>query len=340
MKEIYKDYLKRLNEQREAELTNNSAIIQNFIDFCHCKNIKLTRDNFDYVVTIGIVAEFPNLVSLLNNKIISDKENLFDVSVLEREYKKRFASGYYYSENYMVMAHPYFRRGHYKNSNYAPRFIDIFWSYNKIDIQKYLAIDTDRVRVNVDDVMYMELDTWFGARFQNDISHIEDGIVKLRPPLGLEPSDIEFFFGNTYSLDIKWSSKNGIKVFQAEEFKAENSKIIKNGKEFYPVKYLHSEFDTNTGNFRHFDGAIHFYDENEYFQRRDNDLNIDQKIAHQIKPNSQKLFKINGHIKTADWVNLASHYLTGDPLIIEYFEGQLPEDIQDVVTKILESRQK
>jgi hypothetical protein len=101
MKEIYKNYLKRLNEQREEELTKSSDLIQNFIDFCHHKNIELTRENFDYVVTIGIVAEFPNLVSLLNKNIISDKEDLFDVSVLEKEYKKRFVSGYYYSENYV-----------------------------------------------------------------------------------------------------------------------------------------------------------------------------------------------------------------------------------------------
>ncbi|MGD0754585.1 MAG: hypothetical protein ABR927_05935 [Bacteroidales bacterium] len=340
MNEIFNDYQKRMNEQREEELIKNSALVQNFIDFCLDKNIQLTWDNFDFIVTIGIVAIFPNLVTILNNNITSDKEDLFYVDVLENEYKKQpFASGYYYSDNYMVMAHPYFRRGHYENNNYAPRFIDIFWSYNKPGNQKYLAIDKDRVRVNVDNLMYMELDTWFGARFENEISRIGNGIVKLRPPLGLEPSDIDFFFGNTYSLDIKWSSKNGIKVFQAEEFKAENSRIIKNGKEFYPVKYLHSEFDINMGKFRHFDGAIHFYTENEYFQRRDNDLNFSQKTGNPIKPNSQKLFKINGQIETTDWVNLASHYLTGDPLIIEYFEGKLPNNIQDTVDKIIKYRQ-
>ncbi len=100
----------------------------------------------------------------------------------------------------------------------------------------------------------MELDTWYGAKFQRNISDIEDGVVKLRPPLDFEPSDIEILFGNTYSLDIKWSSKKDIKVFQSEDFKAESSKIIRNGKEYFPARYVHAEYDSLTGKFRHFDG--------------------------------------------------------------------------------------
>jgi hypothetical protein len=240
----------------------------------------------------------------------------------------------------MVMAHPYFRRGYYKNSNFAPRFIEIFSGYNKDTIQKYLAIDNDRVRINVDNSMYMEFDTWYGAKFINTISDIQDGIVKLRPPLGLEPSDIEFFFGNTYSLDIKWTSKNGIKVFQAEEFKADKSRIVKNGNEYYPVKYIHAEFDIHAGTFRHFDGAIHFYTEEEYYQRRENDFNYNSKNSLQLKTLSQKLFKVNGQVTIEEWVNLVSHYLTGNPLIFEYFEGKLPDNILDTVEKLKTSRNK
>jgi hypothetical protein len=235
----------------------------------------------------------------------------------------------------MLMAHPYFRRGHYQNNNFAPHFIDVFWGYNKDNIQKYIAIDSDRVRINVDNRMYMEFDTWYGAKFKNTISDIEDGIVKLRPPLGLESFDIEFFFGNTYSLDIKWTSKHGIKVFQAEEFKADKSRIIKNGNEYYPVKYLHAEFDNQAGTFRHFDGAIHFYTEEEYYQRRDSDFNYNNKNSLQLKTLSQKLFKVNGRVTTEEWINLVSHYLQGDPLIFEYFEGKLPDNILDTVEKLL-----
>ena len=339
--DILKRYQQQQFEERMEELSKNSTLIQSFIDFCDSKQIKLTKNNFDYVQTIGIVATYPNIVHLLNNKVSTDKEELVDVSILEKEFKKeQFASGYYYSDKFMVMAHPYFRRGHHKNSNFAPRFIDIFWGYNKTDIQKYIAIDSDRVRINVDNRMYFEADTWYGAKFKNTISDIDDGIVKLRPPIGLEPFDIEFFFGNTYSLDIKWTSKNGIKVFQAEEFKADKSRIIKDGNEYFPVKYLHAEFDTNAGTFRHFDGAIHFYTEDEYYQRRDSDFNYNNKNSSQLKTLSQKLFKLNGVVPVDDWIELTSHYLTGNPLIFEYFEGKLPDNISDTVEKLIIHRQK
>ena len=339
--DILKRYQQQQIEERMEELTKNSALIQSFIDYCESKQIKLTKHNFDFVQTIGIVANYQNIVHLLNDKISTDKEELVEVSILETEFKKeRFASGYYYSDKYMVMAHPYFRRGHYQNNNFAPRFIDIFWGYNKDNIKKYIAIDSDRVRINVDNLMYKEADTWYGAKFKNKISDIEEGIVKLRPPLGLEPFDIEFFFGDTYSLDIKWSSKNGIKVFQVEEFKVNKNRIIKNGNEYYPVKYLHAEFDNKAGAFRHFDGAIHFYTEEEYYQRRDNDFNYNDKNSLQLKTLSRKLFKVNGQITIDEWINLVSHYLQGDPLIFEYFEGKLPDNIKDTVDKLITHRQK
>jgi len=339
--EIYDNYLRQRAERRNEKLTENATLIQNFIDFCETKQIKLTKDNFDYIQTIGIVANYPNLVTKLNDKIIVDKEELVDLDILEKEFEKKpRASGYYYSDRYMVMAHPYFRRGHNENSNFSPRFIDLFWSYNKKDIQKYLAIDNNRVRVNVDNTLYLEFDTWYGAKFKDTISDIEDGIVKLRPPLDIASFDIKLIFGDTYSLDIKWATKQGIKVFQAEEFKTSENKIKKDGIEYYPVKYIHAEFDSQNKVFRHFDGAIHFYTEEEYYQRRDNDFNYNSKNSYQLKTLSQKLFKINGHLLVEDWVTLVSHYLTGNPLIIEYFEGKLPDYTLEILEKLATNRQQ
>ena len=155
--EILRNYRKHQKEERENELLKNSKLINDFIDFCSTKKIKLSADNFDYIQTIGIVAKYPNIVGLLNNRIQPDKEELVNVSKLEDNYTKQpFASGYYYSDKYMIMAHPYFRRGHHENSNFSPRFVDIFWSFNKPNNEKYISIDNDRVRINVDNLMYID----------------------------------------------------------------------------------------------------------------------------------------------------------------------------------------
>lgn len=335
--EIFKRYQQQQSEERMEELTKNATLIQSFIDYCDSKEIKLTKENFDYVRTIGVVAEYSNIVHLLNENILKDKEELVEVYVLDKEFRKEpFATGYYYSNKYMVMAHPYFRRGHYQNNNFAPHFVGIFEGYNCDNIKKYIAIDSNRVRINVDNSMYMEFDTWYGAKFKNTISDIEDGIVKLRPPLQLESFHTNFLFGGTYSLDIKWTSKENIKTFQLEEFKTESSKIEKNGNEYFPVKYLHAEFDTNAGTFRHFDGAIHFYTEDEYYQRRESDFNYNSKNSLKLKTLSQKLFKVNGQISIDKWIELTSHYLQGDPLIYEYFEGKLPDRITEILDALTE----
>jgi len=205
--EMQREYLKRMKEEELEELSKNSELIEAFKAKCSDKGINLTDDNFRYIYTIGIIATYPNILNLLNNKVMKDKEELVDCSILDSEYRKeKFISGFLYHDDYMAMAHPFFRRGFSENANYAPRFIDLFWHFENPEIETYLSLDFNRVRVNVDRTMYMELDTWYGAKFNREISQISDGISKLRPPLDLEDFDIQFFFSNAYSLDTKWET--------------------------------------------------------------------------------------------------------------------------------------
>ncbi|MEP7374635.1 MAG: hypothetical protein ABI675_14670 [Chitinophagaceae bacterium] len=271
----------------------------------------------------------------------SDKEGLFVFDNLLKNFERRgFVNGYLYADNFMLMAHPYFRRGLHDLNNYAPRFVEFFWNHSDPGVEKYISLDNDRVRINVDSTTYMELDTWFGAKFNQNIQEIPDGIVKIRPPADLRESLISFFFRDAYSLDIKWASKEGIKSFQAEEFKTEVVKITKDGIEYYPVRYLHAEYDIGKGYFRHFDGAIHFYTEAEYYSRRNVDFNYNSKTSAHIKTSSQKLFKMNGVVSIDTWIEFTSHFLTGNPLVFEYFEGGYPKHITDMIQKFRQSKQE
>lgn len=157
---------------------------------------------------------------------------------------------------------------------------------------------------------------------------IEDGIVKHRPTLSIKPEFIKILFSNNYSLDIKWETKSNIKTFQLLEFKDENITVIFQNKIKYPVRYIHAEFNLDTKEFQHFDGAIHFYDEAHYLEKRNKDIDFDLKKFNGLKPISKKLFKLNGSISTEDWSNLTSHFLHGNPLIYEYFKGEYPQYVQ------------
>lgn len=332
---MQEDYLKALIEEEKAELAKNHELIEQFKNICKLKGLILQDENFKYIGTIGIVAVYPNILSIINPNINIDKEGLVSVLDINRYYqRKRFANGLLYTDNHVAMAHPFFRRNFYEYNNFAPRFIEHFWELNDNNIEAYIALDFNKVRIEVKQLGCLELDVWYGANFNEEINKIPDGIVKLRPPLDIDDSFISTFFGDAYSLDIKWETDSNIKSFQAEEFKTERVKINFNGKCYYPVRYIHAEYDLNNNYFRHFDGAIHLYTEDEYFLRRESDFNYNSKTNNQIKSSSIKLFKLNGIVHTDTWIKFSSHFFTANPLIIEYFEKKYPKHVIEVLEKI------
>lgn len=319
----------------KEKLADNADLIYSFTKFCETKGVILSADNFKYIQIIGIVACYPNLVGKLCSDFSKDKEGLVDFNFLTKRFDRHpHAEGFLYSDNFMLMAHPYFRREFYPNNNFAPRFTDLFWRLNQADIDAYISLDFDRVRINVNNSTYKEFDTWYGAQFNNDINSICDGVSKLRPPLDIDDFTNSFVFADTYSLDIKWETKGKIKIFQAEEFKTDKKKIHKDGQEFFPVRYIHAEFDMEKNSFRHFDGAVHFYNSNEYYNRRESDFNYNSKNNFKIKTASEKLFKMNGNISTATWIEFTSHFLTGNPLVFEYFEGKYPVHVSEYLVAL------
>lgn len=332
--DMQRKYLEALRLEEKEELEKNAEMISSFKRFMSKKKVALTDENFKYIHTVGLIVTYPNIVNLLYPDEI-DKESLFSFQKLCQVFEKKvFNEGCLYAENYILMASPYFRRGFHETNNYAPRFIEFFWNFSEADIETYISLDMNRVRINVDNSSYMEFDTWFGAKFNNDISQIPDGTVKLRPPVEIDESLNSFFFQNAYSLDIKWATKDHIKIFQSEEFKTDEVKIKRNDNVFYPVRYIHAEYDLDKGYFRHFDGAIHFYTETEYFNRRNSDFNYNNKNANHIKTDSQKLFKMNGKIDICKWIDFSSHFYHGNPLMFEYFEGKYPQHIEEILEKV------
>jgi len=328
-------YLKQLKEEEINELKKNSILIEKFTFFIKNQNIR-SRITFHYEHPIGIVAEYDNIIGELTTDIEQDKEGLFSWKKLQSFFeRKRFMSGFLSNSQYMIMAHEYFRRGYSKSNNFAPNFIDIFWGLNDENIDAYIALDINRVRINIDNSFYMERDRWFGADFNKDIAEIDDGVLKFRPPANLDETMIEMFFSSVYALDIMWySTTDNIKVFQAEEFKVDSFLIEMDGIAYHPVRYIHAEYDIENKHFRHFDGAIELYTSDEYFARRDKNFNHKSKGTEQIKPNSIKLFKLNGKISVDLWIEFISHFLSANPLVMEYFSGEYPKHIKEALAKL------
>ncbi|QQR73099.1 MAG: hypothetical protein IPJ17_16665 [Holophagales bacterium] len=321
------------------ELGRAANTISTFTAFAAARGLQLHSNAFEYVQTIGVVAKAPGIARALSGLRPTERDGLFVYAeIAEHLPPSHLSKGLFVGANYIVMAHPCFRRQMHPNANWAPRFVDLFWAFDAPGIKKYIAIDEDRVRINVDRTSYLELDTWYGAPFNEDVRAIKPGTVKLRPPLDLEPRYVDLFFANSYCLDIQWRELDGIKTFQSLEIKTDSVHTEIQGRKYFPARYLHAEFDMSANCFRHFDGAIQLYSEEEYFRRRDSDFNMTDKTAVRIKARSEKVFKLNGPLATADWVELSCHFYTANPLTFEYFTGGYPENVSHILKKLRASK--
>lgn len=335
VKLLMERHKKAMADHAQSELERSAELIARFKRIAAARGVALNSDSFSYVQTIGIVASFPGLAKKMLAFAPSERDGLFAYEEIAHCLPPdQLNEGYFVGKDYMLMAHPCYRRRMHPMANWAPRFVDLFWRLDSPGIRKFIAIDDDRLRINVDGSAYMEADTWYGAPFNQDISKIRNGTIKIRPPLDLSPHYVDMFFAQTYCLDIKWSESDGIKTFQALEVKTQDTQVVADGQIYFPARYLHAEFDLSSGAFRHFDGAIQLFTESEYLRRRDSDFNVTFKNNEHIKARSKKVFKINGSLPVDSWVELCCHFFTANPLTFEYFTGAYPEHITEIVSKV------
>ncbi|WP_269533145.1 hypothetical protein [Chitinimonas sp. BJYL2] len=327
-------FAERENDSRKR-LTEATDLIAKFTALARSKGVVVGEESFEFIRTIGIVAKAKGIARTLLGPIKTERDGLLSFNEIARRYPPSLhCEGCFAGSDFILMAHPCYRRGMHPVNNWAPRFIDLFWQFDDPAIEKYIALDEDRVRIDVDGGYYVEADTWYGAPFEEDIRNIEPGVIKLRPPADLEFHDVSFFFASAHCLDIKWSESNGIKSFQALEMKTEDIRIEIEGQPSFPARYLHAEFDVQANCFRHFDGAIQLFTEEEYFQRRDSDFNMTMKNSAHVKARSSKVFKINGPLKTKDWVEFCCHFFAANPLTFEYFSGEYPNHVTETLKRI------
>lgn len=323
----FASYDEQLNRMKDELIESNDKNLNEIEQRLSAKKIKIKK--LDYYHAAGLILvtdkKIREMISLK-----TDKDDLYSWDDLKTRIPNIFGIGYFSYENFYLMVSHFFRRGYHQLNNFSPYFVEEFYKLDKTNIEAFVALDDYAIRID-EPRPYFEADAWFGAKYNKDISFIPDGIVKYRPTLGIKPEFIKVLFNKNHSLHIKWSTKGNIKTFQLLEFKDESVQIIYNGKELHPVRYVHAEFNLENNQFQHFDGAIHFYEDQHYFAKRDQDMDFDNKNFRGLKPISKKLFKLNGLISIEDWSNLVSHFLHDNPLIYEYFSGEYPQYIKKLL---------
>lgn len=340
MEEIKRRYIENLRKEAESQLNLNNVEIAKFIEYCNALGIKVGTEQVSYLQTIGIVANHKGLLDSLCQDLLKDKDGLYDIHQLKALFQPMPfpGTGLLKSANYAIMAHQFYRRGMNPTANWEPKFIELFWKLDLPNSDVRIALDPDRVKLDLNGFGYMEFDTWFGAAFNKDISEIKDGLAELRPPSYLDSFEINFLFGSAYSLHIKWSTEGTVKTFQAEAYLDESVITEWEDDIWHPVRYIHAEYDLTKRNFKHFDGAIHFYPPHDYKVMRDKDLNYNLKNTTHIKAPTKKIFCLNNDIPVDLWLEFTCHFFPHNPLIIEYFEGKYPDHLQETLNAIQKSK--
>lgn len=324
----------------EQKLNANEGLIAGFIAFCAKKGVDLKQSDFQYSPNLGITANLPNILTRLNSELTIDKEGLFLQKDIHKSFKPWPDMGVFWGEQYRILVHPYFRRGHNIINNFPSSLVQKLLSISDDKIEMSLALDVNRVRIDEETSIHLECDYWFGPKFSGEIEKQRTGPTRHGLPSGIPKTSLSWLFDNNYALMAQWSDKSDAKSFQAKAFKDETIFMIKDELMVYPTYYVHAEYDLDLRQFRHFDGAMHFYTEEEYFAARDLEFKQRNKVETQFKAGSKKLFKLNGIVSIEKWVELMGEFMSGNPLIHEYFTGkyspQIEEQLENVRQKALE----
>jgi len=209
--------------------------------------------------------------------------------------------------DFAIYAHQYFRRDLSHQNNFHSIFLDQFLKLNnKKDITLRIALDSNLIGLSKTFHEQIELEFWFGPKYNDNIEEIPNGVSKH----GCD--ELQKLFSGISTTEFYWKKKNNEFTFEVEELKERPSAGV--SLEKYGCRYIHSIYNNDVKSFHHFDGAIRMYNETKMIERFDKNINKAGKYSEYTK-----LFRIDGKLDISDWKSLSTNYFQDNPLLYEYF---------------------
>lgn len=253
----------------------------------------------------------PACAAIVDNNLVSkkfpdffknkDKNGLVPLSGL-----RPIGPGVFEIDGLLLFAHPFFRRSLSRynslNTPFLSRLQNVFKSY---DLETKIAIDPDMIGLADTYTENIELEYWWGPKFDNELSKIEFGVSK-----HAANDDLKMFHGIS-ATEFWWHNQNDIKTLECEELRDIPSYGI-NGDRF-GCRYVHSMLDQAKFVPNHIDGAVRLYSEAAMIERLETDIAKSGK-----KSNYRKLWRIDGEIEISVWKELMNDYFRDNRLVGEY----------------------
>lgn len=233
-----------------------------------------------------------------------DKYGLTDLARL-----KQVAPGVYEVGGLLLFAHRNFRRSMSHLNNLNGEFLLHLGQCAESEwLQVKVALDPDRVGLPGTWREPIELQYWWGPRFNDKLPEIVDQVTRHEAN-----TELRVYHGIN-RMEFWWHSQEGRKTLEAEEVLDKPSWGLSSDE--YACRYVHSMLDTATGRPNHLDGAVRIYDTEKLLARLGESIN-DSGRSTQYK----KLWRIDGPLDVPIWKSLISHFYRDNRLVGEYFEG-------------------
>lgn len=231
-----------------------------------------------------------------------DKDGLVPLASLET-----LVPGVYQRDGLLFFAHKYFRRSFSVLNSLNHEFLKLLQQINteNPDLEIRIALDTDMVGLADTFRSKIELEYWWGPKFNDNLNEIPLGITRHNSD---EKNNL---FHGISQTEFWWHSQNGIKTLEIEELRDIPSYGV--GSDYFGCRYIHSML-RKPG---HLDGAIRMYDLESMIERIDG--NIQSFGRHS---SYTKLWRIDGDLDVSTWKELITHYYRDNYLVGEYLGGE------------------
>ncbi len=226
--------------------------------------------------------------------------------------------GMFEVDGLVLFAHPYFRRSLSRlNSLNGDLLLELEALARRGIASPRIRLDPDLVGLPSTAVPSVELQYWWGPKFNDNLTAIEPGVARH------EADERQKFFHQISRTEFWWHrpTDDGEHVLEAEELRDESTYGELEG--LYGCRYAHCIVSADTGRVVHLDGAIREYSEEQMVERIGLDISRAGK-----RTRYTKLWRIDGDVDVSTMKSLVHHHFRDNPLVGEYFGVPQPEDVE------------
>lgn len=222
-----------------------------------------------------------------------------------------------YADDLLLFADRFFRRSLSRMNTLNTSFLGRLEAVDR-SLNPRIKLDEDMVGLASTFQRSVELQYWYGPKFDDNIQEMPNGITVHKA------DDAARLYHGIDRTEFWWYGEGDQRSFEAEEIIQRPSVAV--SVDSYGCRFVHSMFSADTSEPVHLDGAIRLYDDEKMLAR------WDQNIYEAGRKSSYtKLWRVDGAFPVSDWKSLITDYFRDNWLVGEYFGAKKPNFRPEVI---------